>query len=87
MGDLQRGSGCCEPLDQGLRRTWYELETDPEDLDMDGFNYWGPVLYEKHRSDDPVALAKKLFPDAGDYFEFLYPGYERQPDQPLKLVK
>lgn len=63
--------------------TWLELEPDPEDLDMGGFKHWGPVLYEQHKNDDPAALATKLFPSAGDYFEILYPSYERQPDSKL----
>ena len=34
---------------------WKAIEPAPHSLSIDGFIIWGPVLYEKHRNDDPSA--------------------------------
>jgi hypothetical protein len=53
---------------------WKAIEPSPHLLSIDGFIIWGPVLYEKYRDDDPVALARQLYGKSGDYFRYLYPG-------------
>ncbi|EJL79152.1 hypothetical protein ACCC97_00190 [Variovorax sp. Varisp85] len=56
---------------------WKAIEPSPRSLSIDGFIIWGPVLYEKHKSEDPVRLAHQLFGKSGEYFKYLYP--ERGP--------
>ena len=56
---------------------WKAIEPAPGNLNIDGFIIWGPVLYEQHKSEDPVKLAQQLFGKSGLYAEYLYPG--RQP--------
>ncbi|MGJ3700241.1 hypothetical protein [Variovorax sp. AFSI2.2] len=53
---------------------WKAIEPAPRSLSIDGFIIWGPVLYEKHGKEDPVALAAQLYGKSGDYFKYLYPG-------------
>lgn len=57
---------------------WKAIEPAPRSLSIDGFIIWGPVLYEKHKGEDPVRLARELFGKPGPYFRYLYPG--RQPE-------
>jgi hypothetical protein len=57
---------------------WKAIEPAPHRLNIDGFIIWGPVLYEKHGKDDPVALAARLYGKSGEYSKYLYPG--RAPD-------
>ena len=52
---------------------WKAIEPAPHRLSIDGFIIWGPVLYEKHGTDDPVALAAELYGKAGEYSKYLYP--------------
>ncbi|MDQ0069171.1 hypothetical protein J2W34_000945 [Variovorax boronicumulans] len=40
---------------------WKAIEPAPRTLSIDGFIIWGPVLYEKHKGEDPVMLAQQLF--------------------------
>jgi hypothetical protein len=53
---------------------WKAIEPAPRSLSIDGFIIWGPVLYEKHKAEDPVKLAQQLFGKSGAYFRYLYPG-------------
>jgi len=53
---------------------WKAIEPAPHSLSIDGFIIWGPVLYEKHSNEDPVALAAQLYGKSGRYFRYLYPG-------------
>lgn len=53
---------------------WKAIEPAPGSLSIDGFIIWGPVLYEKHKGEDPVQLARQLFGRSGDYSRYLYPG-------------
>jgi len=52
---------------------WKAIEPAPGSLNIDGFIIWGPVLYEKHKGEDPVQLARQLFGRPGDYARYLYP--------------
>lgn len=54
-------------------KTWEALEPDPEDLDMHGFHVFGAAVAEKHGEEDPTVVAKRLFPEAGEYHDDLYP--------------
>lgn len=54
--------------------TWKAIEPAPHSLSIDGFIIWGPVLYEKHRNEDPVELAARLYGQSGEYSRYLYPG-------------
>lgn len=56
---------------------WKAIEPAPGSLSIDGFIIWGPVLYEKHKHEDPVLLAGRLFGNSGHYFKYLYPGRQR----------
>lgn len=53
--------------------TWQDLEHDPEDLRMAGFNVFGPAVAEKHGDEDPAEIARRLYPEAGEYHVDLYP--------------
>ena len=53
---------------------WKAIEPAPRSLNIDGFIIWGPVLYEKHKAEDPVMLARQLFGKSGAYSRYLYPG-------------
>jgi hypothetical protein len=53
---------------------WKAIEPAPQSLSIDGFIIWGPVLYEKHGSEDPVELAAQLYGKSGEYSRYLYPG-------------
>ncbi|MCR6474736.1 hypothetical protein NU688_01105 [Variovorax sp. ZS18.2.2] len=53
---------------------WKAIEPAPRSLSIDGFIIWGPVLYEKHKGEDPVRLAQQMFGKSGAYFRYLYPG-------------
>ena len=53
---------------------WKAIEPAPRTLSIDGFIIWGPVLYEKHKGEDPVMLAQQLFGKSGAYCTYLYPG-------------
>ncbi|MGJ7610793.1 MULTISPECIES: hypothetical protein [unclassified Variovorax] len=55
---------------------WQTIEPAPGRLSIDGFIIWGPVLYEKHKREDPVQLARQLFGNPGSYFRYLYPDRE-----------
>ena len=52
---------------------WKAIEPAPHSLSIDGFIIWGPVLYEKHRDEDPVELAARLYGQSGEYSRYLYP--------------
>jgi hypothetical protein len=60
---------------------WKAIEPAPGTLSIDGFIIWGPVLYEKHKDEDPVKLAQHLFGKSGRYFEYLYPGSKPKADK------
>jgi hypothetical protein len=62
---------------------WKAIEPRPHSLSIDGFIIWGPVLYEQHRSEDPVELATQLYGKSGTYFKYLYPGQALQADDAL----
>ncbi|MDQ0570786.1 hypothetical protein QFZ42_002620 [Variovorax paradoxus] len=62
---------------------WKAIEPRPQSLSIDGFILWGPVLYEQHRNEDPVALATQLYGKSGAYFKYLYPGQALQADDAL----
>jgi hypothetical protein len=53
---------------------WQAIEPAPRSLSIDGFIIWGPVLYEKHKQEDPVQLARRMFGNSGEYFKYIYPG-------------
>lgn len=57
-----------------LAHAWKAIEPAPRTLSIDGFIIWGPVLYEKHKGEDPVMLAQQLFGKSGAYCTYLYPG-------------
>ncbi|WP_295988899.1 hypothetical protein [uncultured Variovorax sp.] len=61
---------------------WKAMEPSPRSLSIDGFIIWGPVLYEKHKDEDPVQLAQQLFGRSGDYFRYLYPSRGAAPTIP-----
>lgn len=61
-------------------KAWEALEPDPEDLDLHGFFFFGPAVAEKHGDEDPAVVAKRLFPEAGEYHVDLYPGDEDEED-------
>jgi len=61
---------------------WKAIEPSPRSLSIDGFIIWGPVLYEKHKGEDPVQLARQLFGQSGEYFKYLYPGRGRSSNDP-----
>ncbi|MGJ7563024.1 hypothetical protein ACSFBM_04110 [Variovorax sp. GB1R11] len=61
---------------------WQAIEPAPGRLSIDGFIIWGPVLYEKHKSEDPVQLARQLFGNPGSYFRYPYPGREHGANDP-----
>lgn len=52
---------------------WQAIEPAPRSLSIDGFIIWGPVLYEKHKQEDPVQLARRMFGNSGEYFKYIYP--------------
>lgn len=60
-------------------REWESREPDPEELNMDGFARFGAALLVKHRDEDPAAVAERLYPNAGEFFLDLYPGYRDDP--------
>lgn len=64
-------------------KAWEALEPDPEDLDMYGFFFFGPAVAEKHGDEDPAVVAKRLFPEAGEYHGDLYPGDEDEEGSPV----
>lgn len=59
-----------------LAHAWKAIEPAPGSLNIDGFIIWGPVLYEKHKGEDPVQLARQLFGRSGAYARYLYPARE-----------
>ena len=61
---------------------WKAIEPSPKSLSIDGFIIWGPVLYEKHKGEDPVQLARQLFGRSGEYFKYLYPERGRSSNDP-----
>ena len=63
---------------------WKAIEPAPRHLSIDGFIIWGPVLYEKHKGEDPVMLAQQLFGKSGEYFRYLYP--DRKPGADTDLA-
>ncbi|MDH6170227.1 hypothetical protein M2282_005397 [Variovorax boronicumulans] len=63
---------------------WKAIEPAPGSLSIDGFIIWGPVLYEKHKDEDPVKLAQQLFGKSGAYSRYLYPG--RKPGAGVHLA-
>lgn len=58
---------------------WKAIEPAPRSLSIDGFIIWGPVLYEKHKDEDPVQLARQMFGQSGSYAKYLYPSREPRP--------
>lgn len=60
-------------LDLPFRKAWEALGPDPEDLDLQGFLYFGPPVAEKYGDEDPAVVAKRLYPEAGEYHADLYP--------------
>lgn len=60
-------------------RAWEALEQDPEDLCMQGFYAFGPAVAEKHGHEDPELVAQRLYPEAGEFMEDLYPGFQIPP--------
>ncbi|SDZ72241.1 hypothetical protein SAMN05518854_1256 [Variovorax sp. YR266] len=52
---------------------WKAIEPSPRSLSIDGFIIWGPVLYEKHKGEDPEQLARQLFGQSGKYFSISIP--------------
>lgn len=55
---------------------WEALEPDPEDLNTLGFRVFGAAVAEKHGDEDPAVVAKRIFPEAGEYHDDLYPRVE-----------
>jgi hypothetical protein len=66
--------------------TWDELETK-RDLCMAGFGVFGPAVAAKHGDEDPAVVARRLYPEAGEYFEDLYPPYARRPPAAALFIK
>lgn len=56
-------------------RAWERLEHDPEELDLSGFDAFGAAVAARHGDESPMTVAKRLYPDAGEYMPDLYPGY------------
>ena len=52
--------------------TWDELETR-RNLCMAGFKVFGAAVAAKHGDEDPADVARRLFPEAGEYCEDIYP--------------
>ncbi|WP_183026308.1 hypothetical protein [Variovorax sp. UMC13] len=67
--------------------TWQELEHDPEDLRMAGFNVFGPAVAAKHGDEDPAAVARRLYPEAGEYNDDLYPAHAGDDADPLETAR
>lgn len=61
-------------------KTWEALEPDPEDLDLQGFLYFGRAVAERHGDEDPGVVARRLFPEAGEFHEDLYPADAAEDD-------
>lgn len=66
--------------------TWDELETK-RDLCMAGFEVFGAAVAAKHGDEDPAVVARRLYPEAGEYFDDLYPAYARRPPAPALFIK
>ncbi|MGJ7486916.1 hypothetical protein ACSFA2_16770 [Variovorax sp. LT2P21] len=52
--------------------TWDELETK-RPLCMAGFEVFGAAVAAKHGDEHPADVAQRLFPEAGEYREDIYP--------------
>lgn len=52
--------------------TWDELETK-RPLCMAGFEVFGAAVAAKHGEEKPDDVARRLFPEAGEYREDIYP--------------
>ena len=52
--------------------SWDELETERE-LCMTGFETFGAAVAEQHGEQDPGEVARRLFPEAGEYRGDIYP--------------
>ena len=63
-------------------KTWESLEHDRKHLRMTGFNVFGPAVAEKHGNEDPAVVARRLYPEAGEYSEEIYPGFPAGPVPP-----
>jgi hypothetical protein len=59
--------------------TWDELETKRE-LCMAGFEVFGAAVAAKHGDEHPAEVARRLFPEAGEYREDIYPTSVRPND-------
>ena len=52
---------------------WEKLEVDPEDLSMYGLDSFGRAVAEKHGDEDPAAVAARLYPECGEFYDDVYP--------------
>lgn len=52
--------------------TWDELETK-RPLCMAGFEVFGAAVAARHGEENPADVARRLFPEAGEYREDIYP--------------
>jgi len=66
---------------------WEALEVDKEDLWKSGFEVFGPAVFEKHGDEDPAVVAQRLYPEAGEYFDDLYPAYATRPPAAALFIK
>lgn len=46
-----------------------------------------PAVFEKHGDEDPAVVARRPYPEAGEYFDDLYPAYARRPPNPALFIK
>ena len=65
--------------------TWDELETK-RDLCMAGFEVFGAAVAAKHGDEDAAVVARRLYPEAGEYFDDLYPAYAMRPLNPAVFI-
>jgi hypothetical protein len=67
--------------------TWEALEVDKEDLWIPGFEIFGAAVFDKHGDEDPAVVAQRLYPEAGEYFDDLYPAYATRPPASALFIK
>lgn len=66
--------------------TWDEQETDRE-LCMAGFAVFGAAVAAQHGDEHPAEVARRLYPEAGEYFDDIYPALSRRPPDAALFIK
>lgn len=74
-------------LDPGLRRHLGSAGVDKEELCVPAFEIFGTAVAEKHGDEDPAVVARRLYPEAGEYFGDLYPASVRRPPNPASFSR